>query len=73
MATIKQDLEKPSNILNVVDTSSGGIVQQYPSSQTQPYLQKLNAHIENLSGFEARGITRVLPEERQQRSLSNDV
>lgn len=36
-------------------------------------LRELNNRIENLAGFEARGITRVLPEERQPPSRSNDL
>lgn len=36
-------------------------------------LRTLNSRIENLAGFEARGITRVLPEERHAPSLSNDL
>ncbi|KAK1753640.1 permease for cytosine/purines, uracil, thiamine, allantoin-domain-containing protein [Echria macrotheca] len=36
-------------------------------------LKALNARIEGLSGFEARGITRVLPEERQPPSLWDDI
>lgn len=36
-------------------------------------LKELNARIEGLAGFEARGITRVLPEERQPPSLSDDL
>ncbi|KAK3360494.1 permease for cytosine/purines, uracil, thiamine, allantoin-domain-containing protein [Lasiosphaeria hispida] len=36
-------------------------------------LQKLNARIEGLSGFEARGISRVMPDERQPPSLWDDI
>jgi len=36
-------------------------------------LRALNARIEGLAGFEARGITRVLPEERRPASLSDDL
>jgi hypothetical protein len=36
-------------------------------------LRELNRRIEGLSGFEARGITRVLPEERNPPSLWDDV
>ena len=36
-------------------------------------LRRFNARIEGLAGFEARGITRVLPEERQPPSLSDDL
>lgn len=36
-------------------------------------LRRLNDRIENLAGFEARGITRVLPEERQPASFINDL
>lgn len=36
-------------------------------------LQKWNHKIESLAGFEARGITRVLPEERHEASLVQDL
>jgi hypothetical protein len=36
-------------------------------------LRDINNRIENLAGFEARGITRVLPEERQPPSRSSDL
>ncbi|KAG8417333.1 Vitamin B6 transporter [Metarhizium acridum] len=36
-------------------------------------LREINNRIENLAGFEARGITRVLPEERQPPSWSSDL
>lgn len=36
-------------------------------------LRDVNNRIENLAGFEARGITRVLPEERQPPSWSSDL
>lgn len=36
-------------------------------------LRQLNARIEGLSGFEARGITRVPPEERNEPSLWDDI
>jgi hypothetical protein len=36
-------------------------------------LRQLNARIEGLSGFEARGITRVPPEERNEPSLWDNV
>ncbi|CZR61700.1 uncharacterized protein PAC_11597 [Phialocephala subalpina] len=72
-----RDIEKPPDAVNVVgDTSSGDDVLQEPHSTTlhvPSYLQRFNARIEGLSGFEARGITRVLPEERQQPSLASDV
>lgn len=34
---------------------------------------RINARIEGLSGFEARGITRVAPNERHKSSYSNDL
>jgi hypothetical protein len=37
------------------------------------WLNKLNSYVETLARFEARGITRVLPEERHPPSLSSDV
>ncbi|TWU74185.1 hypothetical protein ED733_001554 [Metarhizium rileyi] len=36
-------------------------------------LRKIHKQVENLAGFEARGITRVLPEERQPPSRSSDI
>lgn len=36
-------------------------------------LREINNRIENLAGFEARGIARVLPEERQPPSRSSDL
>lgn len=36
-------------------------------------LRRLNARIEGLAGFEARGITRVLPSERQEPSRAADL
>lgn len=36
-------------------------------------LQQLNAFLCGLDGFEARGITRVLPEERQPSSVLDDI
>ncbi|KAM7211407.1 putative purine-cytosine transporter [Rhypophila decipiens] len=38
-----------------------------------PILRKINQKIESLSGFEARGITRVLPSERQPPSRLSDL
>lgn len=35
--------------------------------------RRLDEHLQKLSGFEARGITRVLPEERQPHSTSSDA
>jgi len=37
------------------------------------FLHRLNEAIEGLTGFEARGITRVLPEERQPPSRASDL
>ncbi len=44
-----------------------------PSSTIAGHLKRINARIEGLAGFEARGITRVLPEERQPPSLAGDL
>lgn len=38
-----------------------------------PKLKQINSRIENLAGFEARGISRVLPEERQAPSTAGDI
>lgn len=44
-----------------------------PAGAAPSRLGALNARIESLAGFEARGISRVLPEERRPPSLSDDM
>lgn len=74
MASPAQDLEKCPEGVNVVGDNafSDEVLQENPI-HVPSYLQKFNARIESLSGFEARGITRVLPEDRQQPSLASDI
>jgi hypothetical protein len=45
----------------------------FKSLRTPQWLRKLNDWIENLAGFEARGITRITPEERQAPSIVGDI
>lgn len=47
-----------------------GVTDKLPVPSTW---RRVNSRIENLAGFEARGITRVLPEERQPPSTASDV
>lgn len=59
-------------------TSSSPTVEDYEisnESTTPPssMFQKINNRIENLAGLEARGIQRVLPEERQPASSAADL
>lgn len=44
-----------------------------PDLYVPPFLHRLNTRIESLAGFEARGITRVLPSERQAPSRAADL
>ncbi|KAK3695706.1 permease for cytosine/purines, uracil, thiamine, allantoin-domain-containing protein [Podospora appendiculata] len=53
-----------------VDVTAPASLNNEPTKST---LQTLNARIEGLAGFEARGITRVLPSERQPASTSADA
>ncbi|KAK3367668.1 permease for cytosine/purines, uracil, thiamine, allantoin-domain-containing protein [Podospora didyma] len=86
MASSPPDLEKTSAgeavQVNTADASSGDeahsalrppTARKKVDIRVPPSLQRLNDWIESLSGFEARGITRVLPEERQPPSLASDV
>lgn len=75
MAAPPFDVEKSAEATNRACSSSEirtysaeGVNLHAPSG-----LRELNARIESLSGFEARGITRVLPEERQPPSAWDDV
>jgi purine-cytosine permease-like protein len=70
------DVEKAASVQVVADnkdkdsssTSAEGPIPSKPNA-----LHRLNNTIEGLSGFEARGITRVLPDERQPASLLADL
>lgn len=74
MTAQTQDVEKAADSIRVVgDTSSGDEAGADPTIPVPSFLRRLNARIEGLAGFEARGITRVPPEERQPPSLASDV
>lgn len=53
------------------DGAASGILEVV--SRNQPTLQRLAERFKTFVGFESRGITRVLPEERQPPSLASDV
>ncbi|KAI8623951.1 permease for cytosine/purines, uracil, thiamine, allantoin-domain-containing protein [Xylariaceae sp. FL1651] len=87
MASDSVDVEKTAEAgtcsfqLNDVDIKNKSTNAMYEVQQqrtpasfsTWNKLRELNRRIESLSGFEARGITRVLPEERNTPSLWDDV
>lgn len=77
MASRTVDFEKSSekglNTVGINETTSDEETQVSTLLHVPSSLQKLNTRIESLAGFEARGITRVLPEERQQPSLASDI
>lgn len=70
--TNDEDVEKQpyatSEIITTVDDGAGGgsplQVTTRPRLKVPAILTRLNARLESLNGFEARGITRVLPSER---------
>ena len=76
MAASTHDVEKSAEATNIARSSSesgnGGVAPDV-TLHAPSKLRALNARIEGLSGFEARGITRVLPEERQPPSLWDDI
>jgi len=72
MAAPAQDVEKSAGATNIVRSSSESTTAE-PNLHAPSKLRRLNARIEGLSGFEARGITRVPPDERQPPSLWDDV
>lgn len=83
MASLSPDIEKGEKVAPtesvsvqaVADVSSSGEDGSATTKQSGPLavLRNINDWIEGLSGFEARGITRVLPEERQPASLLADL
>lgn len=84
MASVPADLEKTAEAArssasevsqkNETTTSSIAVPDDHEVHIPAPNkLRQLNAWIEGLSGFEARGITRVQPEERNPPSLWDDV
>ena len=66
------DLEKSAQFLNTL-TADTEDVHGYPSIPVPSKLRRWNAKIESLAGLEARGITRVLPEERHAATLMGYV
>jgi hypothetical protein len=71
--SVSPDLEKGPPIAVEPVTTSSSDVSPLPQRSIIPIaLKTWNDKIENLAGFEARGITRVLPEERHGTSLSTD-
>ncbi|KAK7184963.1 Purine-cytosine permease fcyB 3 [Paraphaeosphaeria sporulosa] len=59
------DIEKQASTHLSTPSSPSSPSPQPTSPPLLSHLRQWNAHIESLSGFEARGITRVLPSERQ--------
>jgi hypothetical protein len=63
------DLEKNAEAIDVASKGSEGISPtRSPSISVPKMFSKWNTRIENLAGLEARGIQRVMPEERHQAS-----
>lgn len=74
MSSQLQDVEKRADSIQVVgDSSSKEEAGLDPTIPVPSFLRQLNERIEGLAGFEARGITRVPPEERQPPSLASDI
>jgi hypothetical protein len=79
MASTPQDLEKSAeaDIQPTEDHEPDPPTKEKEEGElAKPLLSRLraiNSRIEGLSGFEARGITRVLPEERLPPSLWDDI
>ncbi|KAL8725971.1 MAG: hypothetical protein Q9166_007004 [cf. Caloplaca sp. 2 TL-2023] len=73
VAHVSADIEKSAGTLNVSSRSTSN---EYVASEPiapipiPPKLRTWNQRIENLAGLEARGITRVLPEERHAASAT---
>ncbi|KAI4129766.1 MAG: hypothetical protein LQ338_002076 [Usnochroma carphineum] len=69
-AHVSADIEKAAGLdISSKSTSAEDISQPVPPIHLPPKLSKWNQRIERLSGLEARGITRVLPEERHEASV----
>lgn len=89
MESVPQDVEKSAEADNIARSSQSDSSNKHEAIETTnsvavteettvhipaPHkLRQFNAWIEGLSGFEARGISRVLPEERNPPSLWEDV
>ncbi|KAK1758021.1 putative purine-cytosine transporter [Echria macrotheca] len=72
------DLEKKlptaaAESIRAVDSPSGADDNNGPPPPTTNLLRRINTRIESLAGFEARGITRVPPSERQPASALADL
>jgi hypothetical protein len=66
------DLEKAVETVDISSSESDGTTSPIDAHIPVPSkFRQWNTRIENLAGLEARGITRVLPEERQAASLMN--
>ncbi|KAI4117693.1 MAG: hypothetical protein LQ345_002117 [Seirophora villosa] len=65
------DVEKTAGTVDISSrsTSAEKVSEPVPPIHIPPKLARWNQRIENLSGLEARGITRVLPEERHAASV----
>lgn len=65
------DIEKTAGTIDISSNSpsSENVSDPVAPIHIPPKLSKWNQRIENLSGLEARGITRVLPEERHKASV----
>lgn len=71
---VTRDVEKSAAEATITTPSVSDTHDVSPGSEKPVSgLGALNARIEGLSGFEARGITRVLPEERMPPSLWDDI
>lgn len=67
---VPADIEKTAGIdISSKSTSSENVHEPIASTHVPPKLSKWNRRIESLAGLEARGITRVLPEERHEASV----
>jgi len=66
------DLEKPPQIINTL-TDDTDDKYASPSIPVPSRFRRWNSKIESLAGLEARGITRVLPEERHAASAKGYV
>lgn len=68
---VPADIEKTAglDISSKSTSSENGSSDRVAPIHVPPKLSKWNQRIEGLAGLEARGITRVLPEERQKASI----
>jgi purine-cytosine permease-like protein len=77
MSVLQRDPEKgpavSPNVFNVSTTETTSSEDTRSNYNIVDTLHRINKRIEGLSGFEARGITRVLPEDRQPASALADL